>query len=466
MKKKDDGLIPMDDAIKDFENHLKGHPRTILSAKYGDGKSVFLSAVEKKLKSKYVFLKLYPVNYQVEENQGIFDYIKRDLLFQLYGQGMVPDEYVIPDEIASYFFLQSNWDEFAKETLQCLSYLDASNTTKATLGALKFLVSMREKYKEYKEFRDNGGDRGVILDKFLSAFNKKGIYEADPMTGILCDIVETWKRNHPKKKICLIFEDMDRIDPAHIFRILNVVSAHMDYGYKYGVSPVNTSLSGNKFGVDNIVICLDYNNLHHIYSHFYGPDACFDGYIGKFSDKGFFPYSIKALAQQHYTNHLVPVTDMDAIAVYEILSRLDLMKYTLRELYHAVEDVETQIDMPKGSDGVFPHKGLFVMAAIFTRLGIPKDKIVSILSDSFRKNPLELGRFLGSSMLLRRKMGIDEPFEFTLGERLNNGILGYQISGCQRDGQVKVDRRKLTSGNLQAISPEEEMEFVMNAVLK
>lgn len=29
--------IPIDDAIIDFKNHLLSHPRSILSAKYGDG---------------------------------------------------------------------------------------------------------------------------------------------------------------------------------------------------------------------------------------------------------------------------------------------------------------------------------------------------------------------------------------------------------------------------------------------
>lgn len=55
------------------------------------------------------------------------------------------------------------------------------------------------------------------------------------------------------KRFVLVFEDMDRIDPAHIFRILNVISAHMDYGYKYGVSPKSCSLAGNKFEVMQVI---------------------------------------------------------------------------------------------------------------------------------------------------------------------------------------------------------------------
>lgn len=39
----DNKEIPIDKAIIDFKNHLLSHPRTILSAKYGDGKTYFLS---------------------------------------------------------------------------------------------------------------------------------------------------------------------------------------------------------------------------------------------------------------------------------------------------------------------------------------------------------------------------------------------------------------------------------------
>ena len=52
-------MIPMDEVAKEFELHLKSHPRTILSARFGDGKSTFLAAAEKKLQNRYVFLTLF-----------------------------------------------------------------------------------------------------------------------------------------------------------------------------------------------------------------------------------------------------------------------------------------------------------------------------------------------------------------------------------------------------------------------
>ena len=63
--------IPVDGIIRRFYEHLNNHDRTILSAKFGDGKSYFLQKfmTDEKVKDDYVFLTLYPVNYQVEENR-------------------------------------------------------------------------------------------------------------------------------------------------------------------------------------------------------------------------------------------------------------------------------------------------------------------------------------------------------------------------------------------------------------
>ena len=74
-------IIPIDNRITDFANHLNSHPRTILSAKYGDGKSFFLSRFIKEKKNRFVSIVIHPVNYQVMENKDIFELIKRDILF-------------------------------------------------------------------------------------------------------------------------------------------------------------------------------------------------------------------------------------------------------------------------------------------------------------------------------------------------------------------------------------------------
>lgn len=459
---RNNGIIPVDGAIKDFDKHLKSHPRTILSARFGDGKSFFLSEAEKQLKGKYVFLKLYPVNYQVADNQDIFEYIKRELLFQLYEKGLADKTYEIPDHIAAFFFLQNSWDEFAEEVLKALSDFDASNTIKMTLGAIKFLKSVK---KRYDEFKNNGGEVEARIERFMAAFDQNGIYEEDPITAIICDIISSWKNTHKRRKVCLIFEDMDRIDPSHIFRILNVISAHMDYGYKYGTSPKSESLFGNKFGVDNIVVCLDYDNLKGIFHHFYGQRASFDGYINKFCDRGVFYYSLQEQVKQYYVNELIRVTSMDSKAVMAILDRFDITGYTLRKLYHAMEDVDSQISLPRGTSNIVPHKGVYILAAILRRLGLTTAEITDILSQSFRAHPIEIGAYVATSMMLRREL--TSSFRFSFGERRDGGIESFIVSNG-KGGIASIESQLVLGGSSQTRldRPEEEIGYILRFVSK
>ena len=57
--------IPIDREISQFTQHLQTHHRTILSAKFGDGKSYFLDRLQKdkKVAANYKFINVYPINY-------------------------------------------------------------------------------------------------------------------------------------------------------------------------------------------------------------------------------------------------------------------------------------------------------------------------------------------------------------------------------------------------------------------
>ena len=82
---KEEFLIPIDDAIEAFCHHLDAHDRTILSARFGDGKSFFLSHFIENVDvaEHYTFLTIFPVNYQVTENRDVVDFIKRSSLSTL-----------------------------------------------------------------------------------------------------------------------------------------------------------------------------------------------------------------------------------------------------------------------------------------------------------------------------------------------------------------------------------------------
>lgn len=361
-----DELIPMDEAIDDFKLHLNSHPRTILSAKFGDGKSCFLDAAQKALKKDYEFITIYPVNYQIEENRDVYDLIKYDILFQLYSHKIASPESPIADDIAFPLFLQFYQKDITAEIFNTLSSLrisgKAGSVLRSATSFVKGLYTLKDRYSEMKE-------SDSYLDKFMSQVEKNTHYESDPISGYITSVINVWHKKHRKKKLVLLIEDMDRMDPAHMFRILNIISAHIDDCYKYGVRP-SASLDHNKFGFDNIVISLDYNNLQSIFHHFYGKDTSFEGYISKFSDRGRFNYSLEKEKNEFFKKRIAAVCEIDHKLVEDAYSD-DLFKNkSLRDLARAMDSPEKQI-FTEFEEGDWPvHLGLFKLMVILRRLGL------------------------------------------------------------------------------------------------
>jgi hypothetical protein len=99
--------------------------------------------------------------------------------------------------------------------------------------------------------------------------NKIGSYiEFNFISALIKEVLEKHKTKSTRKNV-LIIEDFDRLDPAHIFRILNIFSAH-------------NHDQGNKFGFDKIIIVCDLQNIKSLYKHLYGEKIDFNGYIDKF----------------------------------------------------------------------------------------------------------------------------------------------------------------------------------------
>ncbi|MFG5859419.1 hypothetical protein LDB17_14590, partial [Dysgonomonas sp. Shenzhen-Wh21] len=100
-KRQINSFIPIENKLNEFHHYLRINDRCIFSAKFGDGKSYFLSQFMSQYKDKYFFIPIYPVNYQVAENKDIFEYIKRDILIRL----LMADETEIDDlEISESLF--------------------------------------------------------------------------------------------------------------------------------------------------------------------------------------------------------------------------------------------------------------------------------------------------------------------------------------------------------------------------
>ena len=344
--------IPVDGAIERFHEHLNTHDRTILSAKFGDGKSYFLQKFmsDKAVKDDYVFLTLYPVNYQVEENKDVFELIKYDLLIQLFVRGLMKPDFKMSKLHAFGWCLQLNAPTLVEGLLPIFSclYLDESSAKMmaAFLTAQKSVGKIRKKAKELME-----PVRDKQIDNFLKEIAKK-----------------------------------DRMDPAHLFRILNVFSAHIDYNYRFGVNP-NQPFIGNKFGLDKVVFVMSYENTEQIFHHFYGKEAEFNGYISKFCSSNSFTYSFADERDSYLYNRMAVNTQVDPFTLKFLVSPDDFEGHSIREIVNAVENVDNFIVKPIVLDGYSKYKstdvhvGILKVIAILRKLNMKNDKIKDRLNN-------------------------------------------------------------------------------------
>jgi hypothetical protein len=302
-----------------FAQYLETTDRIILSAKFGDGKTYLLNELRKDeaMQDKYEFFTIYPVNYSVAKNEDVFEYIKRDIIVQLHKKKLFENI-----DLNTLFGSVFTLDDLTSVVPFLLSFVPMGELCNE--GYSKFL-EIKKKYDEKKH----------IVDKYLSQFaNTAGcIHEEDGYTKLIKMAIKWISQDHSlngevkkAKKPVLIIEDLDRLDPKHLFRILNVVSAHIDDSDR-------PDIVGNKFGFSNIVLVMDYDVTKHIFHHFYGAQACYEGYMSKFLSREPFRYSIKSIMIQSFETQLG-----EKLGIHELLPHLQnfrekLVGSSLRDLY-------------------------------------------------------------------------------------------------------------------------------------
>lgn len=386
--------IPIDSYIENFKTHLRSHPRTIFSAKFGDGKSYFLNKIQEDETFKYyTFLTIHPINYQVESNKDIFELVKRDILLQMLANKMIAEDYEIPDSVAIQFFVQNNAGTVAEFFISSLANINADSKlyTDITSGyaAFGFVRKLKAKYKEFK----NRCSNEEYIEQFFTKTDNIPSVEYDAISKIISSNIKTYQeKNH--KKVVLIFEDMDRIDPAHLFRIMNVLSAQMDLPYIAKDNPDDTL---NKYGFDNIVLVLDYDNLEKIYHHFYGPDTDFSGYISKFSPRGYFHYSLKEIRREYVYKELKRLTELPCRILEKIITNEDIDNLDLRKIVESIKDVDSQILYNASVDvdgkSIISSYRILQMTIIMLRLGKTKYEILSKYDSFLKENVMNIAFF-------------------------------------------------------------------------
>lgn len=405
--------ISIEHKIEQFKTHILDNKRVILSAKFGDGKTFFLEQVKETLSNEFYFITLYPVNYAVAKNEDVFEYIKRDILLQLANDGILSN--IDFEAVANSIFCWENLREVISFLLSCVSGGEFYK---------KILVKAEKFKKEYDK-------RKSTWDKYDLFFTnqKGGLYEHDAYTKMIESGIE-YIGNPTKpqggKKSVLIIEDLDRIDPRHLFRILNVLGAHID-----------TNKDENKFGFENIVVVLDYITTEHIFHHFYGQDANYYGYMSKFMSCYPFEYSIKEIAKGYVYDYIEKECKVPRNIAYKIdvgfkyeksvrqPETLDsyLNKISVRDIAHALDNINNQFIedtiILRDSFKVSTNSGLIKFLSLIKRLGIDfqKAQLYKTILDLRDKSILDL---LGIFIL------IDENFD--INKEIKVGAMEYRIT--------------------------------------
>lgn len=303
----EDNLLDISLPTVGFEEHIKNpiNKRILFSAPFGQGKTTFLDCFFQERSEEYNVIKLFPVNYSVASNEDIFKYIKYAILLQLIlNKAGSFEEDNISDFDKLKCFFGSKIEVICGSILTVLPKIVNSEDVKtvAVITALAQAGSyIQSKYEKYIE--TNFKVEHAEVKEFIDSFFKIGLYEDDFYTQLIRDLLSRDKTNQEgkEKENVLIIDDMDRVDPDHLFRLLNVFSAHYDTYKEVGGEE-------NKFGFDKIIIVCDIQNIQSIYAHKYGRKTDFSGYISKFSSGGVYEYDnykvIRKVAEQ-----LLPETD-------------------------------------------------------------------------------------------------------------------------------------------------------------
>ena len=364
--------IDLKEKIKDFAQYLSTTDRIILSAKFGDGKTFLLNQIRnnKELSKDYKFFTIYPINYSVAKNEDVFEYIKRDIIVQLDKEGLLDNV-----DLEAVFDSLFDFDDIRALVSFLLSFIPG--------GAFydKVFQKFCDKKKKYKEKKHTG-------DKYLASFSqiKGSIYENDGYTTLIRNAIDWMKKDHAvnvwnKKKAVLIIEDLDRLDPKHLFRILNVLSAHID-------DTTTPDVVTNKFGFDNIVLVMDYETTAHIFYHFYGKEACYEGYMSKFLSREPFRYSIqpfiaiqieRELSKKLCINHIFTTFSKFWMRIRDLSIR-DLKKLTSLDTQDRIKKDHFEYKRMKFSTSL----PLFHLIIYMVECGLSVDEIVDDLKTQIR----------------------------------------------------------------------------------
>lgn len=271
--------------IKEFKSHLENdlNERIFFSGKYGIGKTKFLedffeagNQTQIFGSDKYDVFRVFPVNYSISSNEDIIKYIKYDLIIELLKKTTNIDNIDLRFIDTLPLFLKKNLYKVAAGII-----LMTPKLGKEIADIFEKVNQLREEFVQFHETLNQGdGDKMIEYIEQMET-QEGGIYENDIITRIISNTIS----GNSNKKSILIVDDIDRLDPEHVFRILNVFASHFDSN--------NGSGKKNKFNFEKIIVVCDLNNIRNIFYHRYGNNVDFIGYIDKFYSSDIYNFDNK-----------------------------------------------------------------------------------------------------------------------------------------------------------------------------
>lgn len=263
-----------------FAKHIapEDNRHIFFSGKYGVGKSTFVRNFFEKHTDEYYSVFLTPVDYVVSSNENIFELIKADIIRHLFLAGHLKKV-----KKSNTQKVKAIGKTSTKNSLRIipsiLNSIDKLNVIDPFIAnGVSMVAELVEEIKDiHTEAMSSLEDAADKLDKYNNEIQKQlGTHlESNIISELIKDIIKEIAKS---RKPVLIIDDLDRLDPEHIFRILNILSAHN-----------NKDTDTNKFGFNKVIIIAHYDSIKATYLHRYGM-IDFPGYIDKFHSQGVFKF--------------------------------------------------------------------------------------------------------------------------------------------------------------------------------
>ena len=370
-----ESLISIEKPTSDFSEHLESNDRILFSGAFGIGKMFFLKHFFgiQDMKEKYNVFHLFPVNYQIATNEDIFELIKYDILYHLFGFEWIKiDNEKFSKLLVAQSYLLNNGTSVISKIMKCIPLYNMDNAGKA----METLISIHKNFLEYYN-QINKNDVTLLTNFYEQLKQKKGsVHEFDAISEFIYDSLANCNKGIDKEKHkenVLIIDDLDRIDPEHIFRILNIFSAHID-----------RDNNSNKFGFDRIIFVCDIENIRNIFAAKYGQHTDFSGYIDKFYSSEIFHFNNKVAISEFIKEIMTDEqTGKNQFYPYEIDYIRDILYFfikqnviNLRQIFANVKDLKNK-KQGIGTIGQYYYPGYTIIWICFRILGGQKDALIN-----------------------------------------------------------------------------------------